>query len=131
MTFPRESRLEKVKIETEKVNKYLKYMPTDNITEMKELIYAGAKLVSYKMGIPKRMSTEIQKLDRKKKERRTNKEVATKGETTKEDKTHRKDFKKTSLTTQLEEINQKISVKKGKLKRYRDWVKQYKNNRTK
>ena len=29
-----------------------------------------------------------------------------------------------------EEINQKILVKEGKLKRYRDWIKQYNQNWT-
>ena len=35
-----------------------------------------------------------------------------------------------SLTTQLEEINQKILAKEKRLKRYQDNVKQYKQNRT-
>ena len=36
----------------------------------------------------------------------------------------------TSLSTQLEDINQKILVKEGRLKRYQESVKQYKQNRT-
>ena len=36
----------------------------------------------------------------------------------------------TNLTIQLEKINQKILAKEGKLKRYRDKVKQYKQNKT-
>ena len=35
----------------------------------------------------------------------------------------------TSLKTQLEDINQKIFAKDGTLKRYRDKIKQYKQNR--
>ena len=34
------------------------------------------------------------------------------------------------MTIQLEEINQKVLAKEGKLKRYRARVKQYKQNRT-
>ena len=37
---------------------------------------------------------------------------------------------KKTTTIQLEKINQKISAKEGRLKRYRDGVKQYKQNRT-
>ena len=36
----------------------------------------------------------------------------------------------TSLTIELEEINQMILVKEGRLKRYTDRFKQYKQNRT-
>ena len=39
-----------VKVETEKVNSLLKNIPTDNITELNDLIYAGAKLVGDKIG---------------------------------------------------------------------------------
>ena len=46
-----ESRQEKVKLETEKVNKVLQHISTDNITKLNELIYAGAKLISNKIGI--------------------------------------------------------------------------------
>ena len=34
------------------------------------------------------------------------------------------------LTIQLEEINQKVLAKEGRLKRYRQKVKQYRQNRT-
>ena len=36
---------------------------------------------------------------------------------------------KKKMTIQLEEINQKVLVKEGKLKRYRESVKQYKQNK--
>ena len=52
----------KVQVETEKVNKLLKYIPTDNITELNELIYAGAKLVSDKIETPQRNSNRNAKL---------------------------------------------------------------------
>ena len=44
----------KVKELTEKVNKLLQYIPTDDITELNKLIYAGAKQVSIKIGTPLR-----------------------------------------------------------------------------
>ena len=41
-----------VKAETNKVNQVLTYIPTNNITDLNELIYAGAKLVCENIGIP-------------------------------------------------------------------------------
>ena len=38
--------------ETEKVNDLLINSPTNNITELNDLIYAGAKLVCEKIGVP-------------------------------------------------------------------------------
>ena len=46
-------------IETEKVNELLKDIPTDNITECKELIYAAAKPISNKIDIHLKTRTEI------------------------------------------------------------------------
>ena len=40
-----------IKMETEKINQVLTYIPTKNITEFNELIYAGAKLVCEKIGV--------------------------------------------------------------------------------
>ena len=37
---------------------------------------------------------------------------------------------KKKITIQLEDINQKVQVKEGRLKRYRQRVKQYRQNRT-
>ena len=45
----------KVKLETEKINKWL---TTDSITELNELINAGAKLVGDKIGVPLRTRTK-------------------------------------------------------------------------
>ena len=42
----------KVKAETNKVNQVVIYISTNNITELNELIYARAKLVCEKIGIP-------------------------------------------------------------------------------
>ena len=41
-----------VKAETNKVNQLLTCISTNNITKINELIYAGAKLVCEKIGIP-------------------------------------------------------------------------------
>ena len=41
-----------LKIETIKIHHILLYIPTNNITEFNELIYAGEKLVCEKIGIP-------------------------------------------------------------------------------
>ncbi len=40
-----------IKIETNKINHILPYIPTNNITELNELTYVGAKLVYEKIGI--------------------------------------------------------------------------------
>ena len=42
----------KLKIETNKINHILPYLLTNNINELNELIFAGAKLVCKKSGIP-------------------------------------------------------------------------------
>ena len=54
MTIPQKSRLEKAKVETKKGNKLLQNTQTDSITELKELIHAGVKLICYKIGFPQR-----------------------------------------------------------------------------
>ena len=41
-----------VKSETEKVNDLLNNIPTNNITGLNNLIYAGAKLICEKIGVP-------------------------------------------------------------------------------
>ena len=50
-----------LKTETDKINYILLYIPTNNITELNELIYAGAKLVCEKIEIPSK-STKKQSL---------------------------------------------------------------------
>ena len=42
----------RVKAETNKINQVLPYISMNNITKLNELIYAGAKLVCEKIGIP-------------------------------------------------------------------------------
>ena len=43
-----------LKIETNKIDHILPYIPTNNITDLNELIYAGAKLVCENIGIPQK-----------------------------------------------------------------------------
>ena len=45
------------KVETEKINKLFRNIPVCNITELNELIYAGAKRVCDKNGVPLRNPT--------------------------------------------------------------------------
>ena len=49
-----------LKIETNKINHILTYIPTNNITELNELIYAGAKLVCENIGIPSKSTKKQQ-----------------------------------------------------------------------
>ena len=50
-----------VKTETNKINQVLPYIWTNNITKLYELIYAGAKLVCKKIGIPSKSMKENSK----------------------------------------------------------------------
>ena len=50
-----------LKIETNKINHILPYIPTNNITELNELIYAGAKLVCENIRIPSKSTKKQQK----------------------------------------------------------------------
>ena len=50
-----------VRAETNKVNQVLAYISTNNITELNELIYAGAKLVCEKIGFPSKSTKEKSK----------------------------------------------------------------------
>ena len=47
-----------VKTETNEINQALPCILTNNITELNELIYAGAKLVCEKIGIPSKSTKE-------------------------------------------------------------------------
>ena len=51
-----------LKRETNKINHVLSYIPTNNITELNELIYASAKLVCEKTGIPSKSTKKQPKL---------------------------------------------------------------------
>ena len=50
-----------LKIETNKINHILPYIPTNNITELNELIHAGAKLVCENIGIPSKITKKQSK----------------------------------------------------------------------
>ena len=56
ITITQETRLEKVKVETEKIKKLLSNIPRSNIIELNEPIYAEAKLVCDEIGILLRKS---------------------------------------------------------------------------
>ena len=120
-----------MKTKAEKI-KYLNYISTDKITKLNELIYAGAKLVCEK----------IQKARKKIKNRMGNSTGNADEKCTKtgpNDKTKEKRWnmyrqkrkgntRKTNTTS--EEIIQKVLAKERKLKRYRQRVKQYRQNGT-
>ena len=55
--------VKKMKLRTEKVNKLLKNIASNNITELNDLIYIGAKLVSDKIVIPPRNPKRNTKAD--------------------------------------------------------------------
>ena len=50
-----------LKTETNKINHILSYIPTNNITELNELIYSGAKLVCENIGIPSKSTKKQSK----------------------------------------------------------------------
>ena len=115
------------------MNQVLTYIPTNNITDLNELIYAGAKLVCEIIGIPSKntkakskpgwefrleIQIENQRKQLKVVKQKKNAEINRKEKTTQK------------LTVQLEEIHQKVLAKEGRLKRYRQRVKQYRQNRT-
>ena len=50
-----------LKIETNKINRILPYIPTNDITELNELIYEGEKLVCEKIGIPSKSTKKQSK----------------------------------------------------------------------
>ena len=118
-----------VKAETNKENQVLTYIPTNKITDLNELIYAGAKLVCENIGITSkntkakskpgwefRLETQIENLRKQLKvvKQKKKAEINRKEKTTQE-----------RLTVQLEEVHQKELAKEGRLQRYRQRVKQY------
>ena len=125
----------KLKIETEKINQILLHIPTNNITEVNELIYAGAKLVCEKIGIPPKKHEQKVKTKMGNSTGNANKKPTKTGQNdkTKERRWNMREQKGKATREkiiQLEEINQKVLAKEGRLKRYRQRVKQYKQNRT-
>ena len=125
-----------LKTETNKINQIIPYISRNNITELNDLIYAGTKLVCENSGVPAkstkkpskpgskvRLETQIKKNLRKQAKMVKQKDPGICGK--RMEKTTRE-----KITVQLEEINQMVLAKKGRLKRYRQRVKQYRQNRT-
>ena len=124
-----------LKTETNRINQMLPYISTNNISKLNDLIYAEVKLVCEKTGVPSkstkkqskpgwkvRLETQIKNL------RKQAKMVKQKDPRICEKRMEKTTREK--ITVQLEEINQKVLSKEGKLKRYRQRVKQYRKNRT-
>ena len=125
----------KTKKQKNRINQILPCISTNNISELNDLIYVGARLVCEKIGVPSkstkkhskpgwevRLETQIKKL-RKQAKMMKQKDPGICG--MRMEKTTRE-----KITVQLEEINQKVRAKEGRLKRYRQRVKQYRQNRT-
>ena len=117
---PRNDDRDKVKVETEKMNTLLANIRTGNIIELYELIYAGAKLVRDKIGVPLRNSDRnIKSGWETESDGLRNYNKVLKKEKHKEifwdENTKRKH--QVSLIVQHEEVNQKILAKEQTLKR--------------
>ena len=124
-----------LQIETNKINHILPYIPTNNITELNELIYAAAKLVCENIGIPTKSTKKQQKPGWEIRLESQIKKKTTKTSPNDEERRWNKREEKEratwrKITVQLEEINQKVLAKEGRLKRYRQRVKHYRQNRT-
>ena len=63
LPYLRNPNWKKIKVETEKVNKLLKHISMNNITELNELIYARTKLISDKIDISQRNSNRNTKTE--------------------------------------------------------------------
>ena len=124
-----------LKTETNKINQMLPYKSTNNISELNDLIYTGAKWVCEKIGVPSkstkkqskpgwevRLETQIKNL-RKQAKMVKQKDPRICGK--RMEKTTREKIK-----VQLQDINQKVLAKEGRLKRYWQRVKQYRQNKT-
>ena len=123
-----------LKIETNKIKNILPYIPTNNITGLNELIYAGAKLVCENIGIPSKSTKKQQKpgweIKLESQIKKTTKTSPNDQERRWNKRGKKEQATRGKITVQLEEINQKIVAKEGRLKRYRQRVKQYRQNRT-
>ena len=125
-----------VKAEKNKVNQVLTYISTNNITELNELIYSGAKLVCEKIGIPSKIIKEKSKpvwefqLETQIKNLRKQLKVIKQKKNAGINRNRKEKTTQEKFTIQLEEIYQKVLAKEGRFKRYRRRVKQYRQNRT-
>ena len=125
-----------LKTETNKINQILPYISTNNITELNELIYAGAKLVCEKIGIPSIITKKQSKLGWEIRQETQIKKIYENGPKWVKQKdpgicgNRMEKTTRENITVQLEEKTQKVLEKEGRLKRYRQRVKQYKQNKT-
>ena len=125
----------KVKTETNKINQLLPYISTNNITELNEVIYARAKLVCEKIETPSKTRRKIKtrmvnstgNADKKNLRKHAKKTKQRKDAGIRRNKKEKVTQEK--ITIQLEEINQKVLEKEGRLKRYQQRVRQYSQNR--
>ena len=114
----------------------LTYISTNNITVLNELIYAGAKLVCEIIGIPPKSTKEKSKPGWEFRQEKQIKNLRKQGKMLNQRKDNgiirnrKEKATQEKLTIQLEEINQKVLAKERRLKRYRQRVKQYRQNRT-
>ena len=118
----------KVKVMTEKVNTLLKHIPTDNVTEQNKRIYVGTKLISDKINISLRNPSKNNEREVKDKwiwnkdgriKKLQKKELQMKENftrTQKKEKVPKREPQK-SLTTPVEEMNQKFFGKNNGLKK--------------
>ena len=125
-----------VKTVPEKINQMLTYTPTKNIIELNWLIYEGAKLICGKIDVA------LKSIDKKSKpgwEIRLEMQIKKSTKINQNDKLKEKRWNILGQTEnsntikkiiQLEEINQKVLTKEGRLKRYLEKVKQYRQKRT-
>ena len=118
------------------MNQVLTCIATNNITKLNELIYAVAKLVCEKIGIPSKITKEKSKpgwefrLETQIKNLRKQLKVVKQKKNAGINKNRKEKTTQEKHTIQLEERYQKLLAKEGRLKRYRQRVKQYRQNRT-
>ena len=123
-----------LKIEMNTINQVLPYISTNNITELNELTYAGVKLVCEKIGIPSKSTKkkskpgwEIQLETQIKKSTKTGQNEKTKRHWNMWEQKGKGNMRKNNSTTWG---NKPESTGKRRFKRYRQRVKQYRQNRT-
>ena len=109
-----------VQMKMNKINLVLPYISMNNITKLHELVYAGVKLVCKKIGVPSKIKIRMENspgnLDKKNLRKQAKMIKQTKETGICRDKKEKATQEK--ITIQLEEINQKVLVKEGRLKRY-------------
>ena len=123
-----------LKIEKEKINQILPRIATNNVTELNELTYSGAKLIFEKIGSSSK-STKKNSKPRWEIRQETQIKNTKTGQNDKTKERHwnireQKGKGNKRKIIQLEEINQKVLAKERRLKIYRQRVKQYRQTST-